>query len=101
MYTCNACGEEFETLSQLRLAHEPCPVKEQQRKHDEAIQQLQDQRGLSIGDRCRVIETGEEVEIVDVEPTDDPEEWPTVVCVPAGAEDTPEQRRTSPASDVV
>lgn len=101
MYTCDGCGEEFETLSRLRLAHEPCPEKEQQRKNEEAIQRLQDQRGLTIGDWCRVISTGEEVEIVDVEPSDEPDEGPTVVWVPAGTEDTPEQRQTIRASDVV
>lgn len=101
MYTCDGCGEEFETLSQLRLAHEPCPEKERQRKHEEAIQQLNDQRGLTIGDRCRVISTGEEVEIVDVEPSDETDQGPTVVWVPAGTEDTPERRQTSLASEVV
>lgn len=101
MHACDACGEEFETLSRLRLAHDPCPVKERQRKRDEAIQRLNDRRGLTIGDRCRVITTGREVEIVDVEPSEEADGGPTVVWVPAGTEDAPEQRQTSQASNVV
>lgn len=101
MHTCDVCGEEFETLSRLRLEHDPCPVEERQRKRDEAIQQLKNERGLEIGDRCRVIKTGREVEIVDIKPGDADQDEPTVVWVPAGTEDVPEQRQTSPANEVV
>ena len=64
MYACDACGEEFETLSELRIEHEPCAVAERQRRHEEALRRLDDERDLSVGDRCRVIGSGKEVEIV-------------------------------------
>lgn len=101
MPTCETCGEEYETLSRLRLDHDPCPVEERQRKHDEAIQQVRDERGLEVGDQCRVIKTGNEVEIVDIEPSEEGDGEPTVVWVPAGKEDTPERRRTGQASELV
>ena len=101
MYTCETCGEEFETLSRLRLHHEPCPVAEEERRHEEAIKRLRGEWGLEIGDWCRVIATGEEVEIVDIEPGASDEEEPRVVWVPAGKEDTPERRQTSPAGKLV
>jgi hypothetical protein len=100
MYACQTCGEEFETLSQLRLKHEPCPVAEERRLREEAIERLEAERGLEIGERARVIATGREIEIVDVEPGDEDEE-PTVVWIPAGAEDDPERRQKSPASKIV
>lgn len=100
MYACETCGVEFETLSQLRLDHDPCPVEEERRRREEAIRRLEADRGLEIGDRCRVIETAEEVEIVDVEPAEGGEEL-KVVWVPAGEPDEPEHRRTSPATAVV
>lgn len=99
MYACDACGAEFETLSELRIRHD-CPVEEEQRKRDAALDYLKEEQSLEIGDRCRVVETGKEVEIVDVEPSEDDTE-PTVVWIPAGKEDTPERRRTSPASDLI
>lgn len=99
MYSCDSCGAEFETLSELRIRHD-CPVEEERRKRDAALEYLEEERGLEIGDLCRVVKTGKEVEIVDVEPTADDAE-PTVVWIPAGREDTPERRRTSPASDLI
>lgn len=99
MYSCDACGAEFETLSELRIRHD-CPVKEEQRKREAALAHLKEERGLEIGDLCRVIKTGKEVEIVDVEPGEEDDE-PTVVWIPAGRADTPERRRTSPASDLI
>lgn len=101
MYTCETCGEEFDTLSSLRLDHEPCPVDEERRRHEEAIQRLADERGLEIGDLCRVIETGLEAEIVDVEPATDEDGEPTVVWIPAEKDDEPEHRRTSSIREVV
>ena len=101
MYTCEACGAEYETLSALRMDHEPCPVAEEQRRHEEAVERLADERGLEIGDRCRVIESGEEAEVVDVEAAADPEAEPAVVWIPAGSEDAPDQRRTAGFDEVV
>lgn len=101
MYTCDTCGEEFETLSQLRLRHDPCPVEEEQQRKEAAIRRLADERGLEIGELCRVLGTGREVEIVDVEPADDEDEPPTVVWVPAGRDDEPEHRRRSPADELL
>ena len=100
MYTCEVCGEEFETLSRLRLDHRPCPVEEEQRRQEGAVRTLREEWGLEVGDWCRVIRTGEEVEVVDVEP-DDAGDEPTVVWVPAGEADTPENRRRSPAGELV
>lgn len=99
MYACDTCGEEFETLSRLRLDHAPCPIDEEQKRQEEARARLKDERGLEVGDRCRVIAGGREVDIVDVEPNDDGE--PRVVWVPAGEEDDPENRETSAASELV
>jgi hypothetical protein len=101
MYTCEACGAEYETLSALRMDHEPCPVAEEERRHEEAVERLADERGLEIGDRCRVIESGEEAEIVDVEAAADPEAEPAVVWIPAGSEDAPDRRRTAGFDEVV
>jgi hypothetical protein len=100
MHSCDACGAEFETLSELRMRHD-CPVKEEQRKREQALDYLREERGLEIGDLCRVIETGREVEIVDVEPASGDEDEPTVFWVPANREDTPNNRRTSPATDLI
>lgn len=99
MYTCDACGEEFGTLTELRVRHD-CPVEAERRRREAAHEYLRAERGLEIGDRCRVIGTGEEVEIVDVEPSED-DDVPTVIWVPAGAADTPERRRSSPPNDLV
>lgn len=101
MYTCETCGEEFRTLSRLRLDHDPCPVVERRRKHEEAVQRLKAEWGLELGDWCRVIETGEEVEIVDIEPGEGGVDEPMVVWVPAGKADTPEHRHASPAGKIV
>lgn len=101
MYTCETCGEEFETLTRLRLDHRPCPVADRQRRHEEAIQRLKDEWKLEIGDWCRVLRTGEEVEIVDIEPGDTDDDDPRVVWIPAGEPDTPTQRHTSPAGELV
>ena len=101
MYTCDTCGADFETLSALRMDHEPCPVAEEQRRHEEAVARLADERGLEIGDRCRVIESGEEAEIVDVVPAVDGDRDPEVVWVPAGSEDAPDRRRTAGFDEVV
>lgn len=101
MYACEHCGEEFETLSGLRVRHEPCPVGERKRREEEAIQRLKQEWDLEIGDWCRVLGTGEEAEIVDIEPGEEDEDEPTVVWIPAGESDTPERRRRSPAGRVV
>lgn len=101
MHACDVCGEEFETLSRLRLEHEPCPVEERERKREEAIQQLRDERGIDIGEQCRVISTGREVTVVDVEPSEGADGEPTIVWVPADEPDTPEQRHRSPADEIV
>ena len=101
MYTCDTCGADFDTLSALRMDHEPCPVAEEQRRHEEAVERLADERGLEIGDRCRVIESGEEAEIVDVEAAPDGDGEPKVVWVPAGSEDSPDRRRTAGFDEVV
>ena len=107
MYACDHCGEEFETLSGLRVRHEPCPVGERERRQEAAVQRLRDEWDLEVGDWCRVIGTGEEAEIVDVEPGDEEGEGegeadePTVVWVPAGEPDEPERRRRTPAGRVV
>ena len=100
MYACDACGEEFETLSELRIEHEPCAVAEEQRRYEEALQRLNDERELSVGDRCRVIGSGKEVEIVDVEP-DGEDGDPRVVWIPAGAEDDTDRRETSTFDEIV
>ena len=100
MYACDACGEEFETLSELRIEHEPCAVAEEQRRREEALRRLDDERDLSVGDRCRVIGSGEEVEIVDVEPGGEDGD-PRVVWIPAGTEDGPDRRETSAFDEVV
>ena len=101
MYTCATCGADFETLSARRMDHDPCPVAEEQRRHDEAVARLADERGLDIGDRCRVIESGEEAEIVDVEPAADDDGEPMVVWVPAGSDDAPDRRRMAGFDEVV
>jgi hypothetical protein len=100
MHTCDACGAEFETLSEMRMRHD-CPVKEEQRKREQALDYLREEQGLELGDLCRVVSSGKEVEIVDVEPNDDEDEEPTVVWVPAGREDTAKNRRTSPVGDLI
>lgn len=101
MHTCDACGAEFETLSELRMRHD-CPVKEEQRKREAALDYLREEQGLEIGDLCRVIKTGKEVEIVDVEPNEGDEDGePTVVWVPADRSDTPDNRQRSPAGDLI
>ena len=100
MYACDACGEEFETLSELRIEHEPCAVAEEQRRHEEALRRLDDERHLTIGDRCRVIGSGKEVEIVDVEPGGE-DDNPEVVWIPAGTEDDPDRRETSTFDEIV
>jgi hypothetical protein len=101
MHTCDACGAEFETLSELRMRHD-CPVKEEQRKREAALDYLREEQGLEIGDLCRVVKTGKEVEIVDIEPSDEgADEPPTIVWVPADREDTAKNRRTSPAADLI
>jgi hypothetical protein len=101
MYTCDTCGADFETLSALRMDHEPCPVAEEQRRHEVAVERLSDERGLAIGDRCRVIESGEEAEIVDVEAAAHDDGDPEVVWIPAGSEDAPDRRRTAGFDEVV
>jgi hypothetical protein len=101
MYTCETCGAEYETLSALRMDHEPCPVAEEQRRQEEAVERLADERGLEIGDRCRVIESGEEAEIVDVEAAAHDDGDPEVVWIPAGSEDAPDRRRTAGFDEVV
>ena len=100
MYACDACGEEFETLSELRIEHEPCAVAEEQRRHEEALRRLDDERGLAVGDRCRVIGSGKEVEIVDVEPGGEDGD-PRVVWIPAGTEDDTDRRETSAFDEIV
>ena len=100
MYACDACGEEFETLSALRIEHEPCPVAEERRRHEAALERLAEERQLEPGDRCRVIATGEEAEIVDVDPGG-PDGDPEVLWVPAGAEDDPDDRRRASFDEVV
>jgi hypothetical protein len=99
MHACETCGEEFETLSQLRMEHDPCPVEEAKRKREAAIQRLKEERSLEIGELCRVLKTGREALIVDVEPADDGD--PVVVWVPVGRDDEPEHRRRSPFDAVV
>ena len=101
MYTCEICGAEYETLSALRMDHQPCPVAEDQRRHDEAVERLADERGLEVGDRCRVIESGEEALVFDVEAAADGDGDPTVVWVPAGSENDPDRRRTDGFDEVV
>lgn len=100
MHACETCGEEFETLSQLRMEHDPCPVEETRRKREAAIQRLEDERGLEIGDLARVTKTGREVRIVDVDPGGNGGD-PAVVWVPVGRDDEPEHRRTSAFDAVV
>ncbi|MCY4731833.1 hypothetical protein KY092_14835 [Natronomonas gomsonensis] len=100
MHICDACGAEFETLSELRMRHD-CPVKEEQRKREQALEYLRDERGLEIGDLCRVVKTGTEVEIVDVEPAEGDDEEPTVVWVPANRADTPQNQRTGSVTDLI
>ena len=100
MYTCDACGEEFETLSELRIEHEPCAVAEEQRRREEALRRLDDERDLSVGDRCRVIGSGKEIEIVDVEPGGEDADS-RVVWIPAGTEDDPDRRETSAFDEIV
>lgn len=101
MYTCDTCGEEFPTLSRLRLDHDPCPVAERQRRGEEAVRRLREEWRLEVGDWCRVIGTGEEVEIVEVEPGEGDDDDPVVVWVPAGSPDAPEHRHTTPAGELV
>ena len=100
MYACDACGEEFETLSELRIEHEPCAVAEERRRREEALRHLDDERDLSVGDRCRVIGSGKEVEIVDVEPGGEGADS-RVVWIPAGAEDDTNRRETSAFDEIV
>jgi len=100
MPSCDTCGAAFETLSELRLRHDPCPEAEEQRRYEATIEQLADERGLEIGDTCRVVAGGREVEVVDVDPGAADEE-PSVVWVPAGSEDAPENRETSTFDEVV
>lgn len=100
MHTCDACGAEFETLSELRMRHD-CPVKKEQQEREAALEFLREEHGLEIGDLCRIVKTGKEVEIVDVEPSGDEDEEPTVVWVPAGRDDTPKNRRTSAAGELI
>lgn len=98
MYSCDVCGEEFETLTRLRLNHDPCPVEQEREEHEAAIQHVEDERGFGIGDWCRLIDGAREVEVVDIKPGD---EEPTVVWVEAGEEDIEENRSESPASDLI
>lgn len=100
MYECDACGAAFETLSRLRIEHDPCPVEAERRRREAAIERLSAEKDLEIGARCRVIESGEEAEIVDVEAGDETGE-PRVVWIPAGADDDPDQRRTASFDEVV
>lgn len=100
MYECDTCGEAFETLSALRIEHEPCPVAERERRYEAALERLREERGLEVGDRCRVVASGEEAEVVDVEAGGADGE-PRVVWVPAGAEDAPDERRTGAFDEVV
>ena len=53
------------------------------------------------GDRCRVVESSEEAEIIEVEAAADPEAEPAVVWIPAGSEDTPARRRTAGFDELV
>lgn len=101
MHTCDACGEEFETLSELRLRHDPCPVEEDQRRREEAVEWLADERAIEIGDVCRVVKTGEEVTVVDVEPAEEEDAEPTVVWVPADQDDESEHRQRSSPGELV
>ena len=101
MYACDACGEEFETLSALRIEHEPCPVAEERRRHEAALERLHEERGVDLGDRCRVIATGEEIEVVDVDAGESDADDPEVLWVPAGAEDDPDDRRRASFDEVV
>ena len=98
MYSCDVCGEEFETLTRLRLNHDPCPVEQEREAHEAAIRQVEDERGFGIGDRCRLIDGAREVEVVDIEPGD---EEPTVVWVDPGDDDTEANRTRSPANKVI
>ncbi len=101
MYACDACGEEFETLSALRIEHEPCAVAERQRRYEAAVERLREERGIELGDRCRVIATGEEIEVVDVDPGADDDADPEVLWVPAGADDDPDDRRRASFDEIV
>jgi len=101
MHACDACGEEFETLSALRLEHDPCPVAEEQRRYEAALERLAGERNLEPGDRCRVIATGEEAEIVDVDPGEDEEDDPAVLWVSAGEDDDPDDRRQASFDEIV
>lgn len=98
MYSCDVCGEEFETLTRLRLNHDPCPIEQERRERAEAIETVASDRGFEIGDRCRLVKTAEEIDVVDVEPGEDE---PTVVWVYPDKADTPENRHRTPASDVI
>ena len=95
MYACDACGEEFETLSALRIEHEPCAVAERQRRYEAAVERLREEHGVDLGDRCRVIATGEEIEVVDVDPGGSDAADPEVLWVPAGEDDADDRRRAS------
>ena len=95
MYACDACGEEFETLSALRIEHEPCAVAERRRRHEEAVERLREEHGVDLGDRCRVIATGEEIEVVDVDAGESDADDPEVLWVPAGEDDANDRRRAS------
>lgn len=100
MYACDTCGEEFETLSALRIEHDPCPVAVEQRRQEAAVQRLSDELGLEIGDRCRVVATGKEAEIADVD-AGGPDDEPEVILVPPDSEDTPETRHTASFDEIV
>lgn len=101
MPTCDTCGAAFETLSELRLRHDPCPEAEAERRYQDAKARLAEERGLEIGDTCRVIAGGEEVEVVDVEAGETDEAEPRVVWVPVDEPDTPENRETAAFDEVV
>lgn len=100
MHTCDVCGAEFETLSRMRMDHDPCPVAEERRKQEAAEERLEAERGFGIGDTCRVIETGEEVRVVDVEPESEGD-LPTVVRVPADHDDSEAHRQRGSADELV
>jgi len=97
MYSCDVCGEEFETLTRMRLEHDPCPVEEERRAEEAAIETVETEHGYGVGDHCRLI-GGQEVEVVAIEPGEDE---PVVVWVDVDEEDTPENRERSPASEVL